>query len=49
MVERCRAPDLAIDKETFALKIQHLVLSVKSKTCSSHFLPSFFSFKLAPR
>jgi aarF domain-containing kinase len=34
MVERCRRPDLAIDEETFALKIQHLVLSVKSKTFS---------------
>ncbi len=34
MVERCRTPELAIDKETFALKIQHLVLSVKSKTFS---------------
>lgn len=34
MVERCKAPELAIDEETFALKIQHLVLSVKSKTFS---------------
>jgi len=34
MVERCRTPELAIDKETFALKMQHLVLSVKSKTFS---------------
>jgi len=34
MVERCRHPELAIDEETFALKIQHLVLSVKSKTFS---------------
>lgn len=34
MVERCKRPDLAIDEETFALKIQHLVLSVKSKTFS---------------
>lgn len=34
MVERCRRPDLTIDDETFALKIQHLVLSVKSKTFS---------------
>lgn len=34
MVERCRTPQLAIDKETFALKMQHLVLSVKSRTFS---------------
>lgn len=34
MVERCRSPELAIDTETFALKIQHLVLSVKRKTFS---------------
>lgn len=34
MVERCRTPELAIDTETFALKIQHLVLNVKSKTFS---------------
>jgi len=34
MVERCRSPDLAIDTETFALKMQHLVLSVKRKTFS---------------
>lgn len=34
MVERCRTPDLVIDPETFALKMQHLVLSVKSKTFS---------------
>jgi aarF domain-containing kinase len=34
MVERCRTPELAIDPETFALKIQHLVLNVKSKTFS---------------
>ncbi len=34
MVERCKTPELAIDKETFALKMQHLVLSVKSKTFS---------------
>ncbi|GMK56789.1 hypothetical protein CspeluHIS016_0306290 [Cutaneotrichosporon spelunceum] len=34
MIERCRRPDLAIDEETFALKMQHLVLSVKSKTFS---------------
>ncbi|KAJ7705983.1 hypothetical protein B0H17DRAFT_1035137 [Mycena rosella] len=34
MVERCRSPELAIDTETFALKMQHLVLSVKRKTFS---------------
>lgn len=34
MVERCRSPELVIDTETFALKIQHLVLNVKSKTFS---------------
>ncbi|KAJ9124131.1 hypothetical protein QFC22_000927 [Naganishia vaughanmartiniae] len=34
MVERCRSPELAIDPETFALKMQHVVLSVKSKTFS---------------
>ncbi len=34
MVERCRTPQLAIDEETFALKMQHIVLSVKSKTFS---------------
>lgn len=34
MVERCRTPELAIDAETFALKMQHIVLSVKSKTFS---------------
>lgn len=34
MVERCRSPELAIDAETFALKMQHVVLSVKSKTFS---------------
>ena len=34
MVERCRAPDLVVDEETFALKMQHLILSVKSKTFS---------------
>ena len=34
MVERCRTPDLVIDEDTFALKIQDLVLSVKSKTFS---------------
>ncbi|KZO95973.1 ABC1-domain-containing protein [Calocera viscosa TUFC12733] len=34
MIERCRTPELAIDTETFALKMQHLILSVKSKTFS---------------
>ncbi|WWC97449.1 hypothetical protein V866_004329 [Kwoniella sp. B9012] len=34
MVERCRTPEHVIDEETFALKIQHVVLSVKSKTFS---------------
>jgi len=34
MVERCRKPELAIETETFALKMQHLVLSVKRKTFS---------------
>lgn len=34
MVERCRTPDLVIDEETFALKIQHLALQVKSQTFS---------------
>lgn len=34
MVSRSRAPHLAIDTETFALKMQHLVLSVKRKTFS---------------
>ncbi|KAK4687602.1 hypothetical protein P7C73_g2519, partial [Tremellales sp. Uapishka_1] len=34
MVERCRTPEYAIDEETFALKMQHLILSVKSKTFS---------------
>ncbi|KAF8330430.1 protein kinase [Cantharellus anzutake] len=34
MIERCRTPELAIDTETFALKMQHLVLGVKSKTFS---------------
>ncbi|KAI4185675.1 MAG: hypothetical protein LQ346_005845, partial [Caloplaca aetnensis] len=32
MVERCRQPDAVIDAEVFALKMQHLVLSVKSRT-----------------
>ncbi|KAJ7070852.1 protein kinase [Mycena amicta] len=34
MVERSRSPELAIDTEIFALKMQHLVLSVKRKTFS---------------
>ncbi|KAG9314034.1 hypothetical protein JVU11DRAFT_4813 [Chiua virens] len=34
MVERCRAPELAIDTETFALKMQNIVLTVKRKTFS---------------
>ncbi len=32
MVERCRQPDAVLDKEVFALKMQHLVLGVKSRT-----------------
>lgn len=32
MVERCRQPEAVIDEEVFALRMQHLVLSVKSKT-----------------
>ncbi|CDR43355.1 hypothetical protein NBRC10512_000642 [Rhodotorula toruloides] len=34
MVERCRAPELVVDEETFALKMQKLVLGVKSQTFS---------------
>lgn len=34
MVERCRTPALVIDAETFALRMQHIVLSVKRKTFS---------------
>ncbi|KAB8339104.1 hypothetical protein FH972_022040 [Carpinus fangiana] len=34
MVERCRQPDAVIDKEVFALRMQHLVLGVKSRTFS---------------
>ncbi|KAF8445569.1 hypothetical protein L210DRAFT_881161 [Boletus edulis BED1] len=34
MVERCRSPEMAIDTETFALKMQHIVLNVKRKTFS---------------
>ncbi|KAF2665703.1 ABC1-domain-containing protein [Microthyrium microscopicum] len=32
MVERCRSPDEVIDPEVFALRMQHLVLGVKSQT-----------------
>lgn len=32
MVERCRQPDVVIDPEIFALKMQHLVLAVKGRT-----------------
>ncbi|OQE80755.1 hypothetical protein PENNAL_c0044G01313 [Penicillium nalgiovense] len=32
MVERCRTPEEVIDPEIFALKMQHLVLSIKSRT-----------------
>ena len=32
MVERCRSPDQVLSPEIFALKMQHLVLGVKSKT-----------------
>lgn len=32
MVERCRQPEAVIDKEIFALRMQHLVLGVKSRT-----------------
>ncbi|KAL0933932.1 ubiquinone biosynthesis [Colletotrichum truncatum] len=32
MCERCRQPDDVLDKEIFALKMQHLVLNVKSRT-----------------
>lgn len=32
MVERCRTPHEVIDPEIFALKMQHLVLSIKSRT-----------------
>jgi len=34
MVERCRAPHLAIDRDIFALKIQHLLLRIKRETFS---------------
>ncbi|KAK3047140.1 hypothetical protein LTS18_013218, partial [Coniosporium uncinatum] len=32
MVKRCRQPDAVIDGEVFALRMQHLVLGVKSRT-----------------
>ena len=32
MVQRCRQPDAVLDTNIFALKMQHLVLSVKSRT-----------------
>ncbi|TID25183.1 ABC1-domain-containing protein [Venturia nashicola] len=32
MVERCRQPDAVLNGEVFALRMQHLVLGVKSKT-----------------
>lgn len=32
MCERCRQPEAVIDKEVFALKMQHLVLAVKGRT-----------------
>lgn len=32
MVERCRQPDVVIEPEIFSLKMQHLVLAVKTKT-----------------
>ncbi|KAF5323493.1 hypothetical protein D9611_005675 [Ephemerocybe angulata] len=34
MIERSRSPELALDTETFALKMQHLILSVKRRTFS---------------
>ncbi|KAG8903494.1 isoleucine-tRNA ligase [Tulasnella sp. 403] len=34
MIERCRSPGLVIDREVFALRIQHLALSIKAKTFS---------------
>lgn len=34
MAERCRTPHLVIDKETFALRMQHIVLNIKRKTFS---------------
>ncbi|KAF2086627.1 ABC1-domain-containing protein [Saccharata proteae CBS 121410] len=32
MVERCRQPEAVINKDVFALRMQHLVLGVKSRT-----------------
>ena len=32
MVQRCRTPDAVVDDEVFALKMQHLVLTVKGRT-----------------
>lgn len=32
MVDRCRQPEAVVDAEVFALKMQHLVLGVKSRT-----------------
>ena len=32
MVERCRQPEAVLDEEVFALRMQHLVLGVKSRT-----------------
>ncbi|KAJ5681552.1 ABC1 family protein [Penicillium maclennaniae] len=32
MVERCRTPEEVIEPEIFALKMQHLILSIKSRT-----------------
>ena len=34
MAERCRTPHLVVDKETFALRMQHIVLNIKRKTFS---------------
>ncbi|KAG2173698.1 hypothetical protein INT43_005118 [Umbelopsis isabellina] len=32
MVERCRTPELVIEPEVFALKMQHIVLDIKTRT-----------------
>ncbi|KAG0136984.1 ABC1 family-domain-containing protein [Tuber indicum] len=32
MIERCRSPSAVIDNEIFTLKMQHLILAVKSRT-----------------
>jgi len=32
MIERCRSPSAVIENEIFALKMQHLILAVKSRT-----------------